>query len=223
MSISTQIENENMVDFAKIAKATSMNPETPKENLGVHMQIVKDYELMTISKKRIVREDFPNQLDFSFSQKREIITCGQQALLSNGLVFAYRKNKVITAVFIVEKNVSSYDCNHMYISSEVSEPDADDMKKDIRRQISLLVYYANFTKGFFAGDPVPMIEKEKRTYAWGIALLVGLLFAICMHLLTQSLPISFFTGLAQTAFWFCILNNRLVYNDTFTSSDEDQV
>ena len=220
MSISRQLDNGNFIDLTSDGNSTSGKPvSSPKD--GVHMQIVNGYELMTIGKKKIVSESFPNRLDFDTATKREIISRGQQALLANGLVFAYKKNKVICAVFIVDKNEKSFDCTNAYISSEVSDRSAEEMAMDIRRQVSLLVYYANFPGGTYLGQNVSKIEKEKRSCAWLIAMVIGLAFAACFYPVMHNIGASFLMGFSQTALWYAILCNRLVYRENKGSSNEE--
>ena len=187
-----------------------------KKDTWIHYQIVKNYDLKTISKRNIASRTFTESLDFDDETRKKILALGQSALLNNGVVFAYENGKLLRSVFIVEKHEKSFDCDFTFIDGEVSPEDKEDMEKDIMRQIALLNYYAKFEKGTYLGRIVPKVQKVKRPSGWAIALLISIGFAFAMYPVTKNIGFSVATGLCQFALWYSILNSKLVL-----LSDED--
>jgi len=202
-----------MTDERRENQSGIMNTETEKKEPGIHAVLVDNYSFMTIGKRKIVKSSFPTQLDFDYASKREILSLGQAALLANGCVFAYKDKKQIKAVFIIDKKERSFDCTAAYFASSVSEKDAESMKKDIRRQVALLCFYAGFRSGTYLGETVPTIVKEKRDSALFLAMLIGLCFGISFYPATHSFPMVIFLGLSQVTLWYAILHNRLTVQE----------
>lgn len=204
-----------MEEDRKMTTEMKENMETKRsfEGVSVNAFVVTGYELLSIGKSRIAKAKFETMLDFPEEQKKDMILAGQKALLNNGVVLGYRKNKKIVAMYIIDKNTDSFDCNRAFISENVSAEDQERMEYDIKRQIALLVYSAQFSSGTFFGQKAPGIAREKRPYSLPLALLICLGMGLAIYPATKSIPVAFFFMLSQFALWFAIMSNRLILKD----------
>ena len=131
----------NELDEAKMIKAQSR---------AVYEQIVKNYTFKSVSKRAIARADFPERIDIE----------------GGGSVFAYSDKKMIRALFIVDKKEKSFECKHAYISPSISSEDLLLIEKDVKRQIAMLVYYAQLENGFYMGKKAPRLQRHQEKPWW---------------------------------------------------------
>lgn len=191
----------NELDEAKMIKAQSR---------AVYEQLVKNYSFKSVSKRAIARADFPERIDIEGKSVDAMIALGQRALLEGGSVFAYSDKKMIRALFIVDKKEKSFECKHAYISPSISSEDLLLIEKDVKRQIAMLVYYAQLENGFYMGKKAPRLQKKTCRLAWLKALLVALGVGACTYVVAKSIPGSILVAASQFVMWFSILKNTLI-------------
>ena len=193
--------HSNELNEAKRIKAQSQ---------AVYEQIVKNYTFKSISKRAIAREDFSDRIEIEGKSVDAMIALGQRALLEGGAVFAYSDKKKIRALFIVDKREKSFECKHAYISSVISSEDLLLIEKDMKRQIAMLVYYAQMENGFFMGKKTPRLQKMTCRLAWLKALLIALGVGASFYVVVKSLPGSIMVAVSQFVLWFSLLRNSLI-------------
>ena len=180
------------------------------QSQAVYEQIVKNYTFKSISKRAIAREDFPSRIAIEGKNCDAMIALGQRALLEGGSVFAYSDKKMIRALFIVDKREKSFECKHAYISPEISSEDLLLIEKDVKRQIAMLVYYAQLENGFYMGKKTPRLEKKTCRFAWLKALLIALGVGASFYVVAKSLAGAIVISVSQFVLWFSLLRNNLI-------------
>ena len=180
------------------------------QSQAVYEQIVKNYTFKSISKRAIAREDFPSRIEIEGRSCDAMIALGQRALLEGGSVFAYSDKKKIRALFIVDKKEKSFECKHAYISTSISSEDLLLIEKDVKRQIAMLVYYAQMENGFYMGKKTPRLQKKTCRFAWLKALLIALGAGASFYVVVKSLAGAIVISISQFVLWFSLLRNNLI-------------